>query len=98
MDYTVPVDRLREEFYRLLEATSLWDGKVRAVQVTSATERSLEVRALMSAADSPTAWDLRVYIREKLIDYLQKNYPESLPRTRFEFPGEAYGKPERKGK
>lgn len=37
---------------------------------------------LVSAKDSPTAWDLRVYLREKLVDFIQKNYPEFLPKTR----------------
>jgi small-conductance mechanosensitive channel len=83
-DYLVPVDKLREEFKRILEKTDLWDGKTQVMQVTNATDRTLEIRALMSAADSPTAWDLRVLVREKLISYLQKNYPESLPRTRIE--------------
>jgi c-di-GMP-related signal transduction protein len=40
---------------------------------------------LVSAKDSPTAWDLRVFIREKMIEFIQKNYPESLPRTRVVF-------------
>lgn len=83
-DYQVPVDELRKEFTRILEKTELWDRKTQVMQVTNATDRTLEIRALMSAADSPTAWDLRVHVREKLISFLQKNYPESLPRTRIE--------------
>jgi len=83
-DYRVPVDRIREEFRKVLENTPHWDGKVAVVQVTDATERTMEVRALMSAADSPTAWDLRVHVREKLIDFLQREYPGSMPRTRVE--------------
>jgi hypothetical protein len=66
-----------------LHGTELWDGKVNVLQVTDAKERSVEIRALMSARDSPTAWDLRVLVREKLITYLQNNYPESLPHTRL---------------
>jgi small-conductance mechanosensitive channel len=83
-DYQVPVDELREEFTRILEESDLWDGKVNVMQVTNATDRSLEIRALMSTGDSPTSWDLRVMVREKLIAFLQKNYPTSLPRTRIE--------------
>jgi small-conductance mechanosensitive channel len=83
-DYQVPVDELRKEFSRILEGTPLWDGKTQVMQVTNATDRSIEIRALMSAADSPKAWDLRVLVREKLIGFLQKNYPDSLPRTRIE--------------
>lgn len=81
-DYTVPFDKLREELTRILKADKNWDGKVNVLQVTNATEKTVEIRALMSAADSSTAWDLRVHVREKLIEYLQKNHPECLPRTR----------------
>jgi small-conductance mechanosensitive channel len=83
-DYQVPVGELRKEFTRILEESDLWDGKVNVMQVTNATEKSLEIRALMSTADSPTAWDLRVFVREKLISFLQENYPQSLPRMRVE--------------
>lgn len=83
-DYQVPIDKLREEFARILEDSDLWDGKTSVMQVTNSTDRSIEIRALMSTADSPTAWDLRVLVREKLIAFLQKNYPDSLPRTRIE--------------
>lgn len=81
-DYNVPFGELRKELTRLLESNPLWDKKVNVLQVTDAKERSLEIRALMSAKDSGTAWDLRVFIREKLIEFLQKNYPDSLPKTR----------------
>jgi small-conductance mechanosensitive channel len=84
-DYTVPLDKLREELTRILESDPKWDGKVNVLQVTDSTEKTMEIRALMSAADSPSAWDLRVNVREKLIDFLQKNYPESLPRSRLVF-------------
>jgi small-conductance mechanosensitive channel len=82
-DYNVPFDELRNELTRLLESTSLWDKKVNVLQVTDAKERSVEVRALMSAKDSSIAWDLRVFVREGLISFLQKNYPDSLPKTRI---------------
>jgi len=83
-DYQVPVGELRKEFTRILEESKLWDGKVNVMQVTNATEKTVEIRALMSTADSPTGWDLRVHVREKLISFLQENYPESLPRMRVE--------------
>ena len=83
-DYTVPIDKLREELSKVLQSDKNWDGKVNVLQVTDSTERTMEIRALMSAADSPSAWDLRVNVREKLIDFLQKNYPESLPKSRID--------------
>ncbi len=82
-DYHVSFDAMREELTRVLESTPLWDKKVNVLQVTDAKQNGVEVRALMSAKDSPTAWDLRVHVREKLIEFLQKNYPESLPKTRI---------------
>lgn len=81
-DYAVPLEKLREELTRLLEETPLWDGKVNVLQVTDSKETTMETRILVSAINSPTAWDLRVHIREKMIEYIQKNYPDSLPSTR----------------
>ncbi len=83
-DYTVSVKRLREELTRVLEGSPYWDKKVNVLQVTNASERAVELRALMSAANSPAAWDLRCEVREKLIEFLQKEYPHSLPRARVE--------------
>jgi len=84
VDYTVPVQAIREELHRILKSTDLWDGKVSVLQVTNATERTVELRALMSAPDAPTAWNLRCEVREKLIEYIQKNYPDGLPKVRAE--------------
>ncbi len=83
-DYNVPFQALRDELTRVLESTPLWDGKVNVLQVTDSTKETVESRALMSAKDSPTAWDLRVLVREKLIQFVQENYPASLPRMRVE--------------
>ena len=82
VDYDVPLDALRGELTRILSDSPSWDGKVNALQVTDAKERTLELRALMSAADASLAWDLRCEVREKLIRFVQNNYPASLPRVR----------------
>lgn len=87
LDYRTPVEPLRQEFRRILEATPRWDQKVCVMQVTDATERTIQVRALASAGDSSTAWDLRCEVREKLLDFVQRNYPQMLPRERAEFHG-----------
>ena len=81
-DYTLPVEELRQEYRRILEASPLWDGKVIAAQVTDFKQQTMEIRLLMSASNSSAAFDLRCYVREKLIDYLQKNHPRALPRFR----------------
>jgi small-conductance mechanosensitive channel len=82
VDYTVPLDALRAELTRILTTSRHWDGKVEVLQVTDAKEHTLEIRALASAADASLAWDLRCEIREKLVVFVQQNYPESLPRLR----------------
>lgn len=88
VDYTLPVEAVRTELRRIVESTDLWDGRVCVLQVTDAKERTLELRALVSAADSPKAWELRCLVREKLVEFLQRRYPGSLPRTRAELAGE----------
>lgn len=85
VDYTVPVEAIRDELRRILENSQLWDRKVCVLQVTNTSERTIELRALVSAADASTAWSLRCEVREKLIDFIQKNYPQALPRLRAEF-------------
>ena len=81
-DYTVPVQELREELHRILETTELWDRRTWALQVTDATESSIQIRALMSARNGPSAFDLRCYVREKLVQYLKDRYPLALPKRR----------------
>jgi small-conductance mechanosensitive channel len=84
VDYTVPVEAVRTELRRIVENSPLWDGQVCTLQVTNATERTLELRALMSAADSSNGWGLRCEVREKLIEFIRQNYPEGLPKVRAE--------------
>lgn len=81
-DYTTPFDALREELRRICEGSEFWDGKVCGLQVTNAAATNVEIRALISARNSPHAWNLRCLVREKMIVFLQENYPECLPRTR----------------
>ncbi|MFU8857577.1 MAG: mechanosensitive ion channel family protein [Deferrisomatales bacterium] len=83
-DYRVPVEAIRQELHRILQESPEWDGKVWGLQVTDATERTVELRALLSAPDSGTAWNLRCEVREKLLAFLREHCPESLPRVRAE--------------
>lgn len=82
LDYTAPLDEIRKEFNRLVESNALWDGKVKVVQVTDTTEHTIQVRALVSASNSGRAFDLRCFVRENLVTFIQRNYPGSLPKTR----------------
>lgn len=87
-DYTVELEPLRAELTRLLEESPLWNKKVNVLQVIGASERTVELRALMSARNSPQAWDLRCAVREGLIRFLQQQQPEALPRNRVDWTGE----------
>jgi small-conductance mechanosensitive channel len=84
-DYSVPVAAVRDELTRILQHSRFWDGRVNALQVTDSTEHTLEVRALASAADASLGWDLRCEVRERLVGFIQREYPDSLPRLRASF-------------
>src|SRR5690606_36329747 len=83
LDYSVPLSALRLEAEKLCnEVRQLWDGEVFVVQVTDCNERAMQVRVLASSADSSRNWDLRCYVREHLLTFLNSNYPDSLPKIR----------------
>ncbi|WP_048495965.1 mechanosensitive ion channel family protein [Marinobacter subterrani] len=82
VDYTMPVEPLRQEFTRLLHESGLWDGEFSSVQVTDSSDQAIQVRFLMSAADSSRNWDLRCAVREGVVTFIQEYYPAQLPRLR----------------
>lgn len=90
-DYTVPIDAMRAEFERLVKPHPLWDGQVCVVHVTDCKPGVLETRFLLSTRNSSDGWDLRCHVREKLVEFLQREYPEALPKTRVELNGPRQG-------
>lgn len=82
VDYATPIEPLRAEAKRLVEAMPEWDGRVFAVQVTDATDKSIQVRVLVSSASSGKNFDLRCKLREALVAFLAREYPDSLPVVR----------------
>jgi len=84
LDYTAPIDAIRKKVDEIVQETKLWDGLVKAVQVTDARADAIEVRVLLSARNSGDAFSLRCEVREKLIAFLQEEYPHALPRRRNE--------------
>tara|TARA_R110002020_G_scaffold17872_3_gene63328 strand:- start:4899 stop:6077 length:1179 start_codon:yes stop_codon:yes gene_type:complete len=82
-DYGIPLQPLREELDRLLEKVpQLWDGRVKVLQVTDTTDKVIQLRVLASSANSGANWDLRCYLRENLIGFISRDYPEHLPQIR----------------
>ncbi len=82
LDYRAPVAKMREKLTEIVESTELWDGEVVNLQVSETDKMTIQVRALATASTSPRAWDLRCYIREQMIDWLQAEHPEAFPRIR----------------
>jgi small-conductance mechanosensitive channel len=82
VDYTVPVEAVRERLEAVVAASETWDGDVCSLQVTDASERTVTLRAIASAESAMALWDLRCEIREELIRFLRENYPEALPAIR----------------
>lgn len=82
LDYSVPVDTVRTKVEEIAYASPLWDRKVVNVQVTDFRENVMEVRILVSASSSARQFDIRCEVREKLIAFIQQNYPSALPRLR----------------
>jgi small-conductance mechanosensitive channel len=83
LDYNADLEGIRAAQNDALAETHLWDGDVNVVQVIDTTETTMVVRSLVSAKDSPTTWDLRCYLRERLIRYLRGEQPEALPLRRL---------------
>jgi small-conductance mechanosensitive channel len=83
VDYRAPVGIIREKFHEILkQSDNKWDEQVASLQVTDLKEGTMELRCLMSARSGTQTFDLRCEVREKLIDFLQKEHPEALPRSR----------------
>jgi small-conductance mechanosensitive channel len=88
VDYAMPLEPLRREAKRLVESMPEWDGRVFAVQATDASERALQVRVLVSAADAGRAFDLRCKMRESLYAFIAREHPKGLPRRTVALEGE----------
>ena len=84
LDWRVSTGGMRAELNRILATTDLWDHRTGILQVTDAIGGWVRVRVLVTAKDAPTLFDLRCLVRERLIDWMQRYSPASLPRQRVE--------------
>ena len=82
LDYRAPVGIIRQKFRDIVKESKLWDGQTAVLQITDFKEGTMELRLLMSARSSGAAFDLRCEVREKLIDFIQREHPEALPHSR----------------
>jgi len=84
VDWSVDVEAMRAELDTILAGTELWDGRSNVLQVTDATNTLVRVRALVSAKDAGRLWDLRCLVRERLVNWIQTQEPDSRPRIRVD--------------
>lgn len=87
LDYSLPVEALRQRTREIVDNSPLWDKGTFSVQVTDFRDATMEVRVLVSAADSGKLFDLRCEIREHVIAFLQSEFPQTLPRLRTQMDG-----------
>jgi small-conductance mechanosensitive channel len=82
LDYRAPVGVIRDKLKDFVKQSKDWNGKTVSLLVTDAKESTIELRAIMSADDAGRSFNLRCEVREKMIDFLQREHPEALPRQR----------------
>ncbi|GAB3058211.1 mechanosensitive ion channel [Stenotrophomonas tumulicola] len=80
LDHRAPIAAIRSELERICGSEPLWDGRVCVTQVTETSERTIQVRLLVSARNSGDAFDLRCLVRERMLDFLARQHPHALPR------------------
>jgi len=96
--YTADVERLRAKAGEIAKASKLWDGNVINVQVSDISEQStsMQIRILVSSADSGKSWDMRCEMREKMLAWMREDYPDALPRRRQEAIMEDFPQPQQR--
>jgi small-conductance mechanosensitive channel len=83
VDYSIPVEALRQQLNVIVHASPLWNKQTCGLQVTNLTDRTMELRCLMSSRNSSENFDLRCLVREQMTAFIQQNYPNAFPTTRF---------------
>ncbi|MDR6641495.1 small-conductance mechanosensitive channel [Luteibacter sp. 1214] len=90
-DYGIPLDPLRDELQRICKDANEWDGRVIVLQVVDASDKAMQLRALVSSSNSGKSFDLRCKVREGLIAFVRREFPAYLPRLRGELESELRG-------
>lgn len=83
LDYSVPVEPLRQRLQQIAENAAQWDGKVCGLQVTDLKEQTMELRCLVSSRNASENFDLRCIVREEMMAFVREHYPDSFPKTRY---------------
>ncbi len=84
LDWRVSPSAMRQQLETVLARSENWDGRASVLQVTDAVGGFVRVRILVSAIDAPTLFDLRCYVREEMVEWIQEQDPAGLPRSRVQ--------------
>jgi small-conductance mechanosensitive channel len=87
VDYMTELEPLRAEATRLAQSSKDFDGRVCLLQVVDTSERSMQLRLIVSSASAGQNWDLRCLLREGLVAFMRHEQPHALPRLRAEIEG-----------
>jgi small-conductance mechanosensitive channel len=79
VDFRMPLEPLRAELKRIVEAAPEWDRRTQHLQVNDADKGGMQLRAVVSAASAGALGDLRNRVREGLIGFIGRRYREYLP-------------------
>lgn len=84
VDYDFPVNALRDFVPSILKDNPNWDGRAFNVQVTNTNQYYKELRIMVSSINDANNWSLKAEVREKVIDFIQENYPDCFVKVRLE--------------
>ena len=71
LKFTAPIQVLREKARAICETHAKWDKRRCDVQVGDSDMYGMVLRVMVSARNPAEAWDLRCFVREGLIEFLQ---------------------------
>ncbi|WP_062297027.1 mechanosensitive ion channel family protein [Demequina maris] len=97
LDWRVSPQRMREHLEQVLTETPLYDGRANVLQVTEATAGYVRVRILVTAKDAPTLYDLRCFVREAMVLWIQSVMPDAAPAQRVLISEQAAPAPRKRG-
>ena len=82
VDFMMPIKPLRDHLNSILSSSKYWDRKAGKLQVANLKEKTIELRVQVSAANADDLSDLHAEVREKILDFIQQNYPQYFPIER----------------
>jgi small-conductance mechanosensitive channel len=97
LDWRVSPSEMRQELDRILDTSTIWDGRTKVLQVTDAVGGFVRVRILVTAPDAGGLFDLRCYVREEMVEWMQRHHPDALPLQRVQLTEPTRTPPTRRG-